>query len=63
MVDDFYLWYCVEIVIFCHEGTDTLAELTDLDADIPQEGAACPSPHDNDCFRVHFGQLEFYGKT
>ena len=27
---------------FCQKGTDTFAEATDLDADIPQEGAACP---------------------
>ena len=39
---NFYLWYCVEGVIVCHEGTDALAEVTDLGADIPQEGAACP---------------------
>ena len=40
VVDNLYLWYCVEGVIFCPEGTDALAEVTDLDADIPQEGAA-----------------------
>ena len=28
--------------IFFHEGTDALAEVTDLDVDIPQEDAACP---------------------
>ena len=42
VVENFYLWYCVEIVIGCHEGTDALSEVTDLDVDIPQEGAACP---------------------
>ena len=62
VVDKFYLWYFVEGVIVCHEGTDALAEITDLDADIPQEGAACPSYHDHKCFRVHFGKIEFYGK-
>ena len=40
VVDDFYLWYCVEGVVICHEGTDALAEVADLDADIPQESAA-----------------------
>ena len=44
VVDNFYFWYCVEGMIFCHEGTDTLAEFTDRDVDIPKEGAACPLP-------------------
>ena len=48
---------------FFHEGTDALAEVTDLDADIPQEGAACPSSHDHDSSQVQFGQIEFHGKT
>ena len=52
MVDNLYFWYCEEGVIGCHEGTDALAEITDLDADIPQEGAACPSFHDNDCYQM-----------
>ena len=47
---------------FFHEGTDALAEVTDLDAEIPQEGAACPLSHDHDCFQVHFGQIEFHGR-
>ena len=44
VLDDFYFWYCVEGVIICHEGADSLAEVTDLDADIPQEAllAYCP---------------------
>ena len=54
-VDNLYYWYCVESVIGCHEVTDALAEFTDLDADIPQDGAAFPSSHDHDCFGVHFG--------
>ena len=62
VVDNYYLWYCVESVIVFHEGTDALDEVTDLDADIPQEGAACPSTHDHDCFQVNFGQIEFHGK-
>ena len=63
VVDDFYFWYFVEGVIVYHEGTDALAEVTDLDADIPQEGAACPSSHDHDSSQVQFGQIEFHGKT
>ena len=55
MTDNLYFWYCVEGAIGFHEGTDALDEVADLDADIPQEGAACPSSHDHDCFRVHFG--------
>ena len=35
MVDDFYFKYLVEVVVICHEGTDALADVTDLDADIP----------------------------
>ena len=62
VVDKLYFWYCVESVIVCHEGTGALAEVTDLGVDIPQEGAACPSSHDHDCLRVHFGQIEFHGK-
>ena len=62
MVDNFYFWYCLEGVIFCHEGTDALAEVTDLDADIPQEGSACPSSHDHDGSRVHFGQIQIHGE-
>ena len=37
-----FFCYCVEILLVFHKGTDALAEVTDLDADIPQEGAACP---------------------
>ena len=44
------------------EGNDALDEVTDLDVDIPQEGAAYPSSHDHDCFQVHFGQIVFHGK-
>ena len=55
VVDNLYFRYCVEGVIICHEGTDALAEFTDLDADIPQEVAASPLSHDHDCFWVHFG--------
>ena len=63
MVDNLYYWYCVEGVIVFHEVNDALAEVTDLDADITQEGAACPLSHYHGCFQVHFDQIEFYGKT
>ena len=62
VVNNLYLWYFVYIVIVCHKGNDALAEVTDLDEDIPQEGAACPSSHDHDCFWVHFSQIEFHGE-
>ena len=62
VVDNIYLWYCVEYVIFCHEVTDALAEVTKLDVDAPQEGPAFPLSHYHDCFRVHFGQIERHGK-
>ena len=56
MVGNLYFWYFVEVVIGFHEGTDALDEVTDLDVDIPQEGAACPSPRDHDFFWVHFSR-------
>ena len=56
-----FLLLCINL-LFCREVTDALAEVTDLDADIPQEGAAFPSSHDYDCFWIHFGQIEFHGK-
>ena len=62
VVENLYFWYCVENVIVCHEGTDALAEVTDLNADILQEGAACSSSHDHDCFWVNFGQIELHDK-
>ena len=62
VLDNFYFWYCLEGVIISHEGTDALAEVTDLDADIPQEGAAFPTSHDHDCFWVYFIQIEFHGE-
>ena len=62
VVDNLYLWYCVESVIVCHEVTAALAEVTDLDADIPQEGAVYPYPHYHDFSQVHFRQIEFHGK-
>ena len=45
MVDNLCFWYCIEILLVCNEGTDTLAEVTDLDSDIPQEGADPPLSH------------------
>ena len=49
------------MVIF-HEGNDALDEVTDLDADVPQEGAACTTSHNHDCFWVHFSQIELHGE-
>ena len=62
VVDNLYFWYCLESVIVCHDITNDIAEVTGLDADIPQEAVACPSSHDHDFLRVHFGQKEFHGK-
>ena len=42
-----FLVFLESLLVF-HEGTDTLAEVTDMDVDIPLEGAACPSSHDHD---------------
>ena len=44
MVDNLYFWNCLKNVIVCNEVTDALAEVTDLDADIPLGDAACPFP-------------------
>ena len=46
--------YCIECLFF-FEGTDTLAEVADMDSDIPQEGVASPSLHDHDFLWIHFG--------
>ena len=50
-------------MIVCHEGTDVLDEVTDMDVDILEEVDACPSSHDHDFFRVHFRYIEFHEKT
>ena len=63
VVENFYFWYCVGSFIGFHESNDALAEVTNLDADILQEGADCLSSHDYDYFRVHFGQIGFHDKT
>ena len=62
VVDKLFFWYCVEILLVCHEGADALDEVTDLDADIPQEGAAHPLSHDHDFFWINFAQIEIHGK-
>ena len=49
VVDNIYLWYCIECLFVSHEGTDTLDEVTEMDADITQEGISIPSSYDNDC--------------
>ena len=54
MVDDFYFQYFVEGVVICHKGTESLAEVTDLDADILKESAALPMAHDHNCLWIHF---------
>ena len=63
VVDNFYFCYSAESVIGCHEGTDALDEVTDLDVDVPQEDAACSLSHDHDCLWVNFVQKGFHGKT
>ena len=62
VVENLYFWYCVEILFVFHEDTGALAEFTDLDADIPKEGADLPSFHDHDCFLIQFGRIYFHGK-
>ena len=61
-VNDLYFWYFVEGVVICHEVTDALDDVPDLDADIPQECTTCPTSHDHDCFWVHFIYVEFHGE-
>ena len=62
VVDNFYSWYCVEILLVFNEGTDVLTEITDLDADIPQEGTDCLLYHDHDFLWIQFVQIEFRDK-
>ena len=40
--------YYIEGLFFSNEGTDALAEVSDLDVDITQEGVTIPSSHDSD---------------
>ena len=54
--------YEVRHNLLWRRDTDTLDEVTELDLDIPQEGAALPSSHDRDCFQVNFDQIYFHGK-
>ena len=57
MVDNLYFLYFVEGVVIFHKVTDALAEVTDLDEDIPQESVAYPTFHDHDFFLVHFSEI------
>ena len=54
--------YFIECLLVCHEGTDALAGVADLDADKPQEGAAFPSSHDHDCLWIHVDKKYFHVK-
>ena len=56
LVENLCFRYCIECLFICHEDTDALAEVADMDVDIPQEVAACPSFHDCDCLCIHFGK-------
>ena len=55
-VDNICFWYCTEGFFVGHEGTDALAEVSDLDADILQEDVARPLSHDHDCLWINFGK-------
>ena len=55
VVDNICFRYFIEGLFVSHEGTDALAEVSDLDADIPQEGVTIPSSHDRDFLWIHFG--------
>ena len=53
-VDNLCFWYCIECVFIRYEGNDALAEVSALDADVPQGGIAIPLFHDNDCLWIQF---------
>ena len=52
--DNIFFRYFIECLFVCHEGTDALAEIADLNLDIPQEGVTCPSSHDHDFLWIQF---------
>ena len=55
VVENLCFQYCIELFFGIHEGTDALDEVSDLDADIPQEGVDIPSSHYHDFIWIHFG--------
>ena len=55
VVYNIFFQYCIESLFVSHEGTESLAEVSDLDADILQEGVAIPLSHDNYCLWIQFG--------
>ena len=49
------LRYCIEFLFVSHEVTDSISGISELGANIPQEGVAGPSSHDNYCLYIYFG--------
>ena len=54
VVENICFRYCIEYLFVIHDGTNALAEVADMDADITQEGVARPFSHDHDCLWIHF---------
>ena len=55
VVDNIYLWYCIELLFISHQGTDALAEVADMVVDIIQEGFARTFSHDHDFLCICIG--------
>ena len=53
VVDNLSFRYCIEFLFVSHEGTDSLAEFSNLDAYILQYGVSSPLSHDHDCLWMH----------
>ena len=54
--------YCIECLVVSDEGNNALAEVADLDVNIPQEGISRPLFHHHDCLWIHSGYKELLGK-
>ena len=60
VVNNICFWYCIQLLFVFNEGTDALDEVSDLDADIPQEGVARPSSHDHYSLWIQFVKKDFH---
>ena len=56
MVDNICFRYCIECLLVFREGTNFIAEVADIDVDIPQESADPPSSYDRYFIWIHFGK-------
>ena len=54
VVENLCFWYFIECLFIWHQGTYYLADVGDLDVDIPQEGVYRPSSRYYYCLWIHF---------